>query len=420
MPHNILHFICHDLGQELACHGNRTIPSPHLDAFAAEGTRFTNYFAASTPCSPSRGCIMTGKYAHSNGLIGLVNRDWDLPETETTIVDCLNTAGYHTANIGLQHERKNPDHNHYAHRWSESADAKKVAESVATHLENAPQPFYINAATFEVHLAFDQPHYTADDPEAVTLPAYLPDAPENRLERARFHGAIRYLDEAFGAILAAIDRTGHRDDTIVVFATDHGAAFPGAKSTLYDPGIGTALLIRAPGAPPAVSDALLSNIDLMPTLLEVVGLPVPEGVQGRSFAGLLGGGPHEPRAEIFSEKNFHDHYDPVRAVRTERYKYIRSFRAMPRLPLPADIQDSICAQALPADANDPRPPEELYDLVEDPDETTNRIGDPALNEVHRDLSARLDAWMKETDDPLLEALELPYPPGQFHDRTAPY
>ncbi len=413
MRHNIIHFICHDLGRDLGCYGNETIPSPNLDAFAAEGVQFSNYFAASTPCSPSRGCIMTGKYAHSNGLIGLVNRGWDMPESETTIVDCLNAAGYHTALAGFQHERKDPVHSHYGETWQGSNDAKRVAEKVAAWLENAPVPFYLNAGTFEVHLSFDQEYYTFDDADAIELPTYLPDTPEVRLERARFHGAIRYLDEAFGAVLEAIDLTGHRDDTSVVLTTDHGAAFPRAQSTLFDAGIGTALILRAPGCAPRVCDELLSNVDLMPTLLETVGVDIPDGVQGRSFRPLLDGKSCETNGVIFSEKNFHDHFDPVRAVRGRRHKYIRSYTDQPKIPLPRDIVDSIASNTLRPDANEPRDREELYDLKADPGEEVNRIADPALASVRADLSARLDTWMQETGDPILERVDLPYPPEQY-------
>lgn len=420
MPLNILQFICHDLGRELACYGNPTIPSPHLDAFAAESMRFTNYFAASTPCSPSRGCIMTGKYAHSNGLMGLVNRGWDLPESQRTVVDALNDAGYHTANIGLQHERKDRARNHYAYQWTESMDAKAVAEQVAVYLEEVSSPFYLNAGTFEVHLPFDQLCYTPDDPDAVKLPPYLPDAPENRMERAGFHGAIRYMDEAFGVILDALDDTGHRDDTIVVFTTDHGEAFPRAKSTLYDPGIGTALMVRVPEGVTGVCDGLLSNIDLAPTLLEAADAVTPADMQGVSFLGLLAGARYAPRTEIFAEKNYHDHYDPMRCIRTGRYKYIRSFKDMPKLPLPKDIRESMMAEALRGDAGEPRPREELYDLWEDPGEEENRVHDPAFAGIRRDLAARLDRWMHDTGDPLLETVDLPHPPEQYHDGPPRY
>lgn len=414
MAYNILHFICHDLGRELGAYGNQTVPSPHLDAFAAESVRFNNYFAASTPCSPSRGCIMTGKYAHTNGLIGLVNRGWDLPEEQTTIVDCLNDAGYHTALLGLQHERKDPSKSHYQYTWLESADAMRVAGQLAEYIESVPEPFYINAGTFEVHLPFTQDHYHFDNPEEVELPFYLPDNPDNRLERARFHGAIRYMDEAFQAILDALHRTGLDRNTIVVFTTDHGEAFPRAKSTLFDNGIGTTLLVRHPGAQPGVRDELLSNIDLMPTLLEAANVDVPPDVQGRSFLPLItGDGPYRPRDEVFSEKNFHDHYDPVRAVRTPKYKYIRSFKDVPAIALPKDIADSIASNTLRPEAGEPRAPEELYDLETDPHEEHNRIEDPGLAGIRAELSVRVDAWMRDTADPLLETIDLPYPAEQY-------
>ena len=416
MPYNVAHFICHDLGRRLACYGDPTIPSPTLDRFAAEGIRFSNYFAASTPCSPSRGCIMSGRYAHSNGLIGLVNRGWDMPESETTIVDCLNGAGYYTLNIGFQHERKDIRHNHYAAEWHESIDAKAVAGHFAETLESLPKPFYVNMGTGEVHLPFDRPDYTFPDPAEVAVPPYLPDTPDVRQELAYFQGAIRYLDEAFGMVLEAIEAAGRADDTIVVFTTDHGEAFPGAKSTLYDPGIGTTLLMRFPQGPMAVHDALLSNIDLAPTLLDALGIDIPKRMQGRSFLGLITGAPYEPRECIFAEKNFHDEYDPVRMVRTPRYKYIRSFTDQNLIALPIDIRRSIAANTLRPGALDPRPKDQLFDLETDPDEMENRIADPSLAAVSADLSARLDLWMRETDDPLLERVDLPYPPEQFRDR----
>lgn len=421
MPYNIVHIICHDLGRMLDCYQDARIPSPNLDAFAREGLRFTRYFAASTPCSPSRGCIMTGRYAHTNGLIGLVNRGWDLDAGEATIVDHLDDAGYHTAHIGLQHERKNPAMNRYAYEWQDSVRAGPVAEHVKEYLEDIPKPFYLNIGFFEVHLAFDQPEYTPASPEEVAVPGYLLDTPRNRQELARFYGSIEYMDTAVGRILRAIDTAGLREDTIVLFTTDHGEAFPRAKSTLYDPGIATALLMRFPESYTGVHDALLSNIDLLPTLLEAARVPIPECVQGCSFLGLIRGEAYVPRDCVFSEKNFHDHYDPVRCVRTARHKYVRSYRDLPRIILPKDIKASVSAEILPPNANEPRDREELYDLETDPWEQDNRIGDPTYQAIRLELSERLDAWMTETHDPLLDTLELPYPPEQFDpDITPPY
>jgi N-sulfoglucosamine sulfohydrolase len=413
MPFNILHVICHDLGRELGCYGRKVIPSPRLDGLAEESVVFTSAFCAATPCSPSRGCLMTGRYAHDTGLIGLVNRGWNLDASVPAIVDCLREAGYHTAHFGLQHERKNPAENRYEHDWLDSRDAHEAARMAAQYLQTVRGPFYMNVGFHEVHLPFDCPRYTPAKPEDVEVPRYLPDTAPVRAELARFYGAVRYMDEAVGVLLDALGASGQSDDTIVLFTTDHGAAFPRAKSTLFDAGIGIAQIIRFPGGVRGECGALVSNIDVLPTLCEATGATPPEGIPGRSFYGVLTGQELEPRTEVFAEKNFHDHYDPCRAIRTERYKYIRSFTDQPKVPLPRDIKHSPMVETLRSDAHELRPREELYDLESDPDEEHNRIGDPALGNVRAELSARLDRWMEETRDPLLENIDLPYPPEQF-------
>jgi len=414
---NIVFLICHDLGQQLGCYGDPTVRSPVLDELASQGALFPHYFGASTPCSPSRGCIMTGRYAHSNGLIGLVNRGWDLPTEERTIVDYLNEAGYCTLQFGLQHERKDPNANRYAEYRGGPIWCEVVADRVAAFLTREAadrQPFYLNAGFYEVHLPFDRPGYEPDDPQRVYIPGFLPDDPDVRLELARFHGAIKFMDASIGKILEALQASGLDRNTVVIFTTDHGMAFPRAKSTLYDPGIGTALIMRFPPSWGIQGEypQLLSNIDLTPTLLEMVGAPVPPAVQGRSFWPLLCGGQYAPRTEIFSEKNFHDCYDPIRCIRTDRYKYIRSFADGPDLPLPSDIQASIASNHLAGKPARPRPQEELYDLREDPWEQNNLAGSPEMASIQQDLKARLWAWMQQTDDPILEGKPLPYPPEQ--------
>jgi len=404
---NIIYIIPHDLGQELHCYGRRSILSPNLDRLAAEGVLFENYFCASPPCSPSRGCIMTGRYAHSNGLIGLVNRGWALPDNEPTIVNYLGEAGYSTHLFGGQHERADVHKYGYDELWLESARADKVCDAVIDFLQSRDPdagPFYLNAMFFEVHLPFDKPQYTFADPAAVDVPGYLPDNPDVRLELARFHGAVRFMDEHVGRLLRALDASPLRENTLVVFTTDHGAAFPRAKSTLYDPGIGTALIMRLPPSLQAAQGRrvreLLSNVDLTPTLLELAGVPVPARVQGRSFAPLLTGGAYEPRAAVFCEKNFHDSYDPMRCVRTERYKYIRNFSDQPVIPLPTDIAKSIASRHLGPESDLPHPPEELYDLANDPWELTNLAQEPAARPLKEELCALLDGWMKATADPV--------------------
>ncbi|MFC1735058.1 sulfatase [Candidatus Hydrogenedentota bacterium] len=416
---NVLHFICHDLGRQLNCYGDKSVTSPNIDALAAEGVLFENYFAASTPCSPSRGCIQTGKYAHSNGLIGLVNRGWDMQEEQRSIVDYLNAAGYSTSHFGFQHERKDTAKNRYGKEVSVGpTHIEAVVDKVVEHLKTeaaGSQPFYINAGTFEVHLPFDRDCYEEDDPETVFVPSYLPDNTDVRKELARFHGAIKYMDKHFGRIVDALKENGLIDDTIVIFTTDHGAAFPRAKSTLYDPGIGTALIMRFPESMnmKGRKKELLSNIDLVPTLLDLLGLSIPEDIQGRSFHGLLIGGTYAEREDIFAEKNYHDSFDPVRCIRTRNFKFMRNYEPAPRIPLPVDIERSIASNTMWADAYDPHPPEELYDLDNDPAELNNLAEDSAYSELRNNLNARLQQWMEDTDDPVLSGFAgIGVPPEQ--------
>jgi len=356
---------------------------------------------------------MTGRYAHSNGLIGLANRgpdamhDWSLPEEEKTIVDYLNEAGYHSYNFGHQHERKDPSKNRYNYCDSSEYHCELVAEKVVKFLESEAlenQPFYLNAGFSEVHLPFNRLEYTPDKPEDVHIPGYLPDNKYVREELANFHGSIRFMDEAVGKILKVLDNSKLKDNTVVIFTTDHGIAFPRAKSTLYEPGIQTALIMRFPPGmvKNGVYKELINNIDLTPTLLEMLERDIPDKIQGRSFYKLLTGGNYKRNQYIFAEKNYHDMYDPIRCIRTEQYKYIRNFEKRKNLELPKDIQRSIASRQLLEGANDPRPEEELYNLQKDPYELNNVIDDFNYEKTKKELSARLLEWMRETDDPLLK------------------
>jgi len=417
---NILYMICHDLGRHLACYGDGTIPSANLDRLAAEGVRFTNFYAASTPCSPARGCLMTGRYAHEQGLIGLAHRGWEYHPDTRTVAHDLARAGYLTALIGFQHESAHPERLGYQQVWRESTRTDRVADKAIEFLRSArggERPFFLSLGFSEVHLPFDRDYYRFDDPAEVALPAFLPDNEHNRRQMAMFHGAIRFMDEHVGRILAALDASGLREETIVVFTTDHGMAFPRAKSTLYDPGIGVTMLVRMPpglGPGGRVCEELLSGIDLRPTLCELAGAETDEKLPGRSFAPLLTGrGSYRRRTAVFSEKNFHDHYDPIRCVRTERYKYIRNFRDCHKLLLPSDIEAAFPPRTRRRDGQAPRPEEELYDLVEDPHEENNLADSPHMAQVRQRLRRKLGEWMRRSGDPIPTAKVLAYPPEQF-------
>lgn len=411
---NILLVHWHDVGRHLGSYGVTGVDSPNVDALADEGVRFDQAYCTAPLCSPARGSLFTGRYPHSNGLMGLAHVGWEYAANERTLPMELSQAGYRSTLIGLQHESSDPTTIGFGEVQNLAAPeqyASSVAELAAIHLRDVArsrEPFFLTVGFFEPHRPYPDTLYAPADPDEIEVPAFLPDTEAVRRDLAAFHGAIATADAATGRVLDALEDAGLADDTLVVFTTDHGVAFPRAKSTLWDPGLEVALTMRLPsgwGRRGDVTDQLVSHVDVMPTLLDLVGLDRPERVQGRSFAPWLRGQPHTPREEIHGEKNWHDpdQYDPMRCVRTERYKYIRSYESRPRTPLSGDIAGSPSSASLEDWDRQPRPEVQLFDLLEDPVERTNLAGDPAMAEVERDLAERLERWREQTQDPLLHA-----------------
>jgi arylsulfatase A-like enzyme len=230
---------------------------------------------------------------------------------------------------------------------------------------------------------------------------------------AAFHESARSLDRGIGAVLDALDAEGLADDTLVICTTDHGLAFPGAKATLYDRGLGVMLILRGPGGFTGgrASDALVSHIDLFPTVCDLAGIEPPEWLQGESLLPLARGEVDEVRDAIFAEKTYHVAYEPERCVRTHRWKYIQRFgeRTKPVLPNTDDgpSKDLLLSYGW-GEREIPR--EQLYDLVLDPNETCNLAGDPTHADTLDEMRGRLKAWMVETEDPLLDG-DVPAPEG---------
>ncbi len=409
---NIIEVICHDLGQHVGCLG-APIETPNIDALAGDGVLFGNYCCTAAQCSPSRGSIMTGRYPHNNGLVGLAHIGWQIGANEVTLPMYLNRAGYHTRLIGHQHEHAEAPRLGYQTIEQVPYDARSVAAALDAFLHGDAQdsqPFFASCGITEPHRPYEREGYDRDDADALEVLPYLPDRPGIREDLAGLHGLIWRLDEALGTMLEALDDSGLADDTVFIFTTDHGIAMPRAKGTCYDPGIMTVLALRWPGRFDGgrVQDELLTNCDLLPTLLDLAGAEVPPQVEGRSFLELLDEEDYEPRDDVFAEMTWHDQYNPMRAIRTNRYKYIRNFGWRPLVYMPADIYVAPAGEEMKEDFyNEVRPAEELYDLRADPLEQNNIIDDPAYEDVAWQLRTRVYNWMDETNDPLLYG---DYPP----------
>jgi arylsulfatase A-like enzyme len=241
----------------------------------------------------------------------------------------------------------------------------------------------------------------------------IPDTPQTRQDTAAYHASARILDAGVGQVLDALERNGFSDNTLVISTTDHGVAFPLMKCNLEDFGWGVSLILRGPGVfrGGKVSDALVSHLDVFPTICDVLGLQHPEWLTGKSFLPVLNGERPEVNEQVFAEVTYHAAYEPKRAVRTRRWKYIRRYgdRTTPVLPNCDDspskalwLEHGWKAHQLPA--------ESLYDLVFDPTEHHSLIAEPDSREVLADMRGRLDHWMQSTNDPLLRG-PVPAPHG---------
>jgi N-sulfoglucosamine sulfohydrolase len=243
----------------------------------------------------------------------------------------------------------------------------------------------------------------------------LPDTPAIRRDMASFKSSARHLDQGVGTVLAALDEQGLGDRTLVICTTDHGLPFPGAKSTLYDRGLGVLLIMRGPGGfwGGRVIDAPVSHLDLFPTVCAMAGIEEPDWLDGTPLLPLVRGEVDSLHDELFAEITYHAAYEPQRAIRTDRFKYIRRFENRDRPVLPniddGPTKDELLAMGWEQWGTER---EQLFHLELDPNEMRNLIGDPRWAEVAGDLRARLDRWMRETGDPLLDG-PVPLPPGAW-------
>ncbi|GIV77522.1 MAG: putative sulfatase [Litorilinea sp.] len=413
---NILYLHSHDTGRYIQPYGH-AVATPHLQRLAEEGMLFRQAFCAAPTCSPSRAALLTGQAPHSSGMLGLAHRGFALHDYGQHLVHTLRRAGYRSILCGVQHVARDASTIGYDTILpTASRHAQDVAPAAAEFLRSRPtQPFFLDVGFFETHREFPEP---VDNPDYCLPPAPLPDTPAVRQDMAAYKASARALDDGVGQVLEALDAAGLAQETLVIYTTDHGLAFPGMKCNLTDHGIGVSLILRGPGGFTGgqVCDAMVSHIDLFPTLCELIALEPPPWLQGRSLLPVIRGEVTEIHDAIFAEVTYHAAYEPQRAIRTQRYKYIRRFGDRRRPVLP-NCDDSPSKDVwLQAGWREREvAAEQLYDLVFDPNETCNLVDEPGLQEVRSELQARLQRWMEETDDPLLHGPVPPPPGAQIND-----
>jgi len=434
-----------DTGRYIGPYGH-DIDTPNLSALADDGLLFRDAYCAGPTCSPSRAAVMTGQCPHANGMLGLAHRGFDLEDYGRHLATYLSERGVETVLAGQQHEvtrdglgrheaarevlgydrtlegddaaveGRDLDGNDATPR--DLANAAAAAEFVRER--DADSPFFLSVGLYNTHQPMPLDQETVD-PDRVQPPAPLPDVEPVREEMAAYHVLARYVDECVGTVVEGLADGGHLEETLVVFATDHGIPFPNMKCDLWDDGIGVSLVASFPEEERyrtgEVEDAMVSTMDLYPTACELLDLEIPDWVEGPSLLPLATGTADSVREQIFSEVTYHAAYEPKRCVRTERYKYIRRFDEEYTREVGSNTDDGPSKRFLTDRGflERERPREALYDVYHDPNERENLADDPAHRDVRDAMAGRLEAWMERTDDPLLDG-PVPKPEGAVADR----
>ncbi len=469
---NVVVIVADDLGWQLGCYGDKQAKTPNIDKLAAEGVRFTRAYCTTASCSASRSVLMTGLFNHATGHYGHAHSDghFSTYDSVRTLPVIMHEAGYRTCSIGKYHLAPELTYHFEAYRndgIQGSRNSVRMAENAKSWIaEKEDSPFFLYWRSTDPHRAAQgfanspkDDFYPGVSPtrfkaDEMRVPSWLPNAPEVRQEWAEFYEAINRLDQGVGTLMQALKETGHWDDTLILFLADNGPPFPGAKTTLYDPGARLPLIVRDPtvrlsteSSPVRTTDALVAWVDITPTILDWCGVipkpapPIvprenaggPEGVRpaqnaktqpvtfhGRSFVKALTD-EHAAKngfGEIFGSHTFHEvtMYYPMRSIIIGRHKLI--FNIPHELPYPfaSDLYASPTWQMalktkLPVyglrstSAYINRPRFELYDLDADPDELKNLADDPQHAKRISELQDKLKAWQKQTRDPWLSKWE---------------
>ena len=428
---NILWISFEDTNPFYGCYGDPVARTPNLDRLAAEGRRWTHCFSTAGVCAPARSAVITGMYpisigthhmrtTHTNDAVPEMPTPYSavVPHYVKCFTEYLRAAGYYcTNNAKTDYQFAPPltawDHIGYRAHWRSRPDPDQpffaVFNPTRTH-ESGMWPEESRPSKGREGPIHSETALAEFDPDAIELPPYFPDTPKVREAMARMYSNIEHSDLVLGQLLLELEEDGLSDNTVVMHWSDHGP-LPRGKRWPYDSGIHVPLIARWPEhiQPGSVSDQLVSTVDLGPTTLSLAGLEIPSHMQGQAF---LGPRAAPPRRYVYASRDRHDEaYDMVRAVRDNRYKYIRNCR--PDLPyllwLPYHNRHPVVEEMwrlyLAGELSgpqllmfQPRPVEELYDTEADPHEIDNLAADPTRAEELLRLRAALDAWLSDVGD----------------------
>ncbi len=436
---NILLIIADDHGTDaLGCYGNPVIATPALDQLAAEGIRFTNAFCTSASCSASRSVIMTGRFNHATAHYGHSHgyNHFSTYDNEKSLVHYLKEAGYRTGRVGKYHLAPESVYK-FEHVFRANArNTVEMADNCAGFIEGSgDEPFFLYYCTVDPHRGggrVDLPHKpnafgnrpegypgvvkAEYSPDQAVVPDFLPGTPECRAELAQYYQSVNRVDQGVAKLVDILKETGKYDNTLIIYISDNGIAFPGAKTTLYDPGMQLPCIIKQPDNKQAgkVSDHLISWVDLTPTILDYVGeFPQENRFHGRSFTSTLNDPQGDGPEQIYASHTFHEitMYYPMRVVRTHKWKFIYNIAWPLEYPSASDLWESPTWQSAYKNGREglygqrsieaylKRPQFELYDIENDPGEINNLAYEQKYWEIVAALKETLKSFMDDTEDP---------------------
>jgi len=430
---NIVMFISDDHGIDfVGCYGNKDVQTPNIDAMARDGALFTNVFAASPTCAPSRSVLWTGLYPVRNGCMGnhTICRD-DI----TALPTYLSKLGYRVALMHKVHakpkdvfsfeyiEAKLPPRPEHRRTYRmEGLDTKVVDEFLAEHARSrADTPLCLIVADSSPHVVWEPNRIY--DPAKLRLPPFIVDTELTRKAMANYYQDITTMDERLGRVRASLKKHGFEENTLFIYTTDQGSEWPHSKWTVYDAGLHVPFVAVWPGAikPGSVCQALISFVDVTPTFIDVAGGEQPQGLDGKSFLPVLVGREKSFRDTIYASHTRDGDMNvfPQRCVRDSRYKFVLNlnpenvwtthFTKVPGIPEShKEVWDTWVQKARTdretarlLDTIEHHPAEELYDLQTDPYELNNIAGRPEAASILKRMRQQLNDWMVSQNDPAL-------------------
>jgi N-sulfoglucosamine sulfohydrolase len=428
---NILLIVSEDNGQHLSCYGDPVIKTPNLDKIASEGVLFKNAYVTQSVSSPSRSSIFSGLYPHQSGHLGLATHGYHYVGKVQNIYQILKDAGYRTGMIGKLHVNPESDFPIDFHPIKENNFAKKGLERYSKYADSfmneSDDPFFLMVNYPDAHFPFqdaveNRPAKTVTPDEVIVFPYIGLDNERIRRQTANIYNCMLRLDECVGELMKKLSDSGKEENTLVIYLGDHGCQMARAKGWVYEASNLVPFIVKWHGKTKegVTSNALISTIDIVPTICEVLGLEIPERVTGKSLLPLLEQPDLHFRDHLFVERNSDakQFYFPQRAIRDKRYKLIYSLLndredtgsvlyTSPE-PHPAYIGTPTLEELKSASNNIKKvyqtwikPPSlQLYDLQNDPWEFNDLADNPDFDDIKKELFERLKKWQEDTDDPL--------------------